>query len=271
MSIDPSYEIKILEEKTDKFGFRLIIVCTLMSVIFLTSGFFVYINLQKEIDKSAKEKSELFNQLSNKVENKIFNISSKADSLKNKLNKYEIKFKSSLNLMDHLKTDYTDKFNSIQSEIEKDVKKDIVKIYQNRELIRSLGKELNKKTDAITKLRKNLAGLNKNLNKKMSVIRISGKKQRSQIFSKLKELQKNQGFLTKRLDKLQENNKRIADIKLLINKLAALSEKNKKDIDQIFIELKKNQIEMRKVNEKIDQKLLRKRSNSDLIEQDLNK
>jgi Tfp pilus assembly protein PilV len=77
MNMDNSFETKLLEEKTEKLGFSLVVISVLIPVVLIAIGFFVYADLKKSIDELNSSKEKNLKKMSSQLEDTIFKNASK--------------------------------------------------------------------------------------------------------------------------------------------------------------------------------------------------
>lgn len=242
MSMDNSYETRILEEKTDKLGLKLIIVSVIIPVILLAVGFFAYSDIKNNIMEISKETENQSNKISQEVQNKIFDLSSKAEALESKLSDYEEKMKQSELIIQKIKKEYGQKLKGIKSDVKKNIQQDVSKIGDNKKRINTLAREL--KT-------------NKSKIKKLQNLSSESKKESRKLLEEIKGINAEIGLINENQNQFLGFQKSVdlkikeADKKLKTELKKIDVSKLNKSIDSLYREIKKNEIETRILKDKL--------------------
>ncbi|MDY0132134.1 MAG: hypothetical protein RBR53_05645 [Desulforegulaceae bacterium] len=226
MNMDNSFETKLLEEKTERLGFSLVVVSVLIPVVLVAIGFFGYAELKNSINELNSNKEKSLTRMSSEFENTIFKNASKTEKIESKITDFEDKIKTFS--QDILSLDK--KISKLDSGIEKQLNPGLDKINKNSLLINSISGSVSNIKNAGDKNSSEIKSISKTLLETQNSIKA--------LSSKTAEFSKTAVSLSKEIELL----------KTKINSNNALEQ-----IENIYKEIKKREIKERIIEERLDQ------------------
>jgi chromosome segregation ATPase len=271
MNMDNSFETKILERKTEKLAFSLVVISVLIPAVIIAIGFFGYAELKNSIKELNSNKEKSLTKLSSEFKDTIFKNASKTEKIESHIKDFEDKITNYSNGIDILKKKI-EILSSSCDELEKKLNSELQISNKNKTTIISISKNLAHLQKDHNNILGNVNTNKENIEKSLKIIenfkeqndlkKIMDQKINA-INAKMLEISKATDFLNKEVSNLKNNN--------LISEL-------KKELENINKEIKKREVEERITNKRInDIENFLKSNNSEnsifqeknLLEQDL--
>lgn len=272
MNMDSSFETKILEQKTEKLAFSLVVISVLIPAVIIAIGFFGYAELKNSIKEINSNKEKSLSKLSSEFKDTIFKNASKTEAVESRINDLEARIKSFSNETDTLNKKIVSLNSTLGNELQKKITTGTEQSAKNSRSIKSVSEAAESLKNTVEKLSKEVRSNTQHITKTQDILNKIGDSTDYQktfnekidsIKNEVLAISKKSEALYKEIESLK-NNKELSDIK---NEIKTLSmEIKKKEIEERITKKRLDDIESFLKNQSSDNSGF---SEKNLLEQDL--